>query len=76
MKKKRIEYSTLLDALIAISKRLSIFERQYRMDSEEFSEKYSSGRIDDSIDYIEWANDYEHYLSIRQDLEGQLRHVA
>ena len=76
MKKNKTEYSSPLDALIAISKRLSIFENRYQMDSEVFSEKYLKGQMDDSADIIEWANDYEHYISIRRNLEGQLRNVA
>lgn len=36
MKKQRIEYDSPVDALVAIAKRLSIFETRYRMASEEF----------------------------------------
>ena len=76
MKKKRIEYDSPVDALVAISKRLNTFENLYRMESEDFSEKYSKGQLEDSADMVEWANDYEHFISIRQDIEGQLRNVA
>ena len=46
------------------------------MESEDFSEKYFKGQLEDSADMVEWANDYEHFISIRQDIEGQLRNVA
>jgi len=76
MQKIRIEYDSSLDALIAISKRLSWSEKQFKMASEEFYNKFSKGVMDDSIEFTEWANDYRHYLAIYQKLEKQLRHVA
>jgi hypothetical protein len=30
----------------------------------------------ESEDYIEWANDYKHYVMIRRDIEDQLHNVA
>lgn len=76
MQKTRIEYDSNLDALVAISKRLSTLEIQYNMASEEFYDKYSKGVMTDSIELIEWANGYRHYLSIYRKLEKQLKHVA
>jgi len=46
------------------------------MESEEFFDKYKKGESEDSEDFIEWANDYQHYMSIRRDLEIKLHHVA
>lgn len=37
MRKQIIQYTSSLDALIAIAKRLSIYENQHKMDSEDFS---------------------------------------
>ncbi len=76
MRKQRIEYDSPVDALVAIAKRLSVKEGQYQMDSEAFFDRYCKGCLEDSIDFIEWANDYQHYLAIRNDLSKQLRHVA
>ncbi len=76
MQKTRIEYDSNLDALVAISKRLSWSEKQYKMVSEEFYDRYSKGLMDDTIEFIEWANDYRHYLAVYRKLEKQLRHVA
>ena len=77
MQKTRIEYGSSLDALVAISKRLSAMEIQHQMASEEFYDKYSKGFIDDSIEMIEWANQYRHhYLSIYKQLEKQLKNAA
>ena len=76
MKKERIQYSSAVDALVAVAKRLSLYENRYRMTSEEFFNGYEKGRREDSMDFVEWANDYQHYLAIRVEIEKQLRHVA
>ena len=77
MRKERIEYGSPLDALITIAKRLSLYEDRYRLPSEEFFERFSKGRLEDSADFVEWANDYRHYLSIRSEIEKSLQqHVA
>jgi len=46
------------------------------MASEDFFDKYSKGQLDDSADFIEWANDYQHYLALRPEIERQIQHVA
>ena len=76
MKKQTIEYSSPVDALVAITKRLQLFENRYKLTSEEFFDNFSKGKLEDSSDFIEWSNDYQHYLAIRAEIEGQLRHVA
>jgi hypothetical protein len=76
MRKDRTEYDSLLDALVAIAKLLNDYESRYKMESEEFFDRYKKGESEDSEDFIEWANDCQHYLSIRGDLETKLQHVA
>ena len=76
MRKHRIEYDSLLDAIVAIARRLNDYENRYKMESEEFFDKYKKGESEDSEDFIEWANDYQHYMSIRRDLEIKLHNVA
>ena len=76
MRRIRIEYDSPLDALVAIAKRLNAFESLYKMESEEFFGKYEKGESEDTEDFVEWANDYQHYISIRRDLEIKLQHVA
>lgn len=76
MKKETVQYSSSVDALVAVTKRLSHYEEQYGMTSEEFFNGYNQGRLEDSVDFVEWANDYQHYLAIRVEIEKQLRHVA
>ncbi len=47
MRKQVIEYTSPLDALIALVKQLNVYETQYRVESEEFFTKYSQGEISD-----------------------------
>jgi hypothetical protein len=76
MRKQTIHYTSPLDALVAVAKRLSLHETQQQMDSEEFFAHYTQGLLSDDAQWIEWANDYRHYLALRQDLERQLNHAA
>ncbi len=76
MRKQRTEYFSPLDALVTIAKRLSIYEARQSMSSEEFFDRYSRGKLPDDSQFIEWANDYRHYLSIRASLEQRLQHAA
>ncbi len=72
MRKQRIEYDSPVDALVAIAKRLSIYETRYRMTSEEFFDKFSKGQLEDSEDFVEWANDYQNYVVIRREIEAHV----
>jgi hypothetical protein len=72
MPKRTITYLSPLDALIAVAKRLSLYENQHKLDSEEFFHQYRQGKTSDEVEFIEWANDYRHYLALRLELEQQL----
>jgi hypothetical protein len=76
MRKQTIQYTSPLDALIAVAKRLSVYESEQKMDSEEFFDQYNRGQLADDLMFIEWANDYRHYLDLRQNLEKKLQNVA
>ena len=76
MRKQRVEYDSPLDALVAVAKRLSVYEDRYRMSSEDFFDQFSRGQMEDSSDFVEWANDYRHYMALRLEMERQLTHVA
>ena len=66
MRKQTIQYTSPIDALIAVTKQLSIYESQHKMDSEEFFDQYSRGQLSDDAVFIDWANDYRHYLHLRR----------
>jgi len=76
MRKIKIEHNSRIDALIAVSKRLSIYEGRNKMESEEFFDRFSKGQTDDSEEFVEWANDYQHYLALRQEVDTRLRHAG
>ena len=76
MKKQTIQYTSPIDALIAVTKRLSVYESQQGMDSEEFFDRYSRGQLSDDAAFVDWANDYRHYMQLRQELAKSLPDVA
>ena len=76
MREQTIQYTSPLDALITVAKRLSLYENQQHMDSETFFDQYSRGQLADDTVFVEWANDYRHYLAIHRDLEKKVDHVA
>ena len=44
-----IQHTSPIDALIALTKRLSTYENQQQMDSEEFFDQYSRGQLAESL---------------------------
>ncbi|MBE9108588.1 hypothetical protein IQ273_04045 [Nodosilinea sp. LEGE 07298] len=76
MRKQIVEYTSPLDALIALAKQLQTYETQYEMESSEFFAKYNQGATSDDEDLIEWAGNYQHYLALRQELADRLQNVA
>jgi hypothetical protein len=74
--RKRIEYDSPIDSLVALAKRLSTYEDRYGTTSEDFFLNYNNGKLDDSEDFIEWVNDYENYMVVRRKIEGLLQHAA
>ena len=76
MQKIVTKYDTSLDALVAVTKRLSSYENRFQMSSEEFFDLYSKGQKEDNIEFVEWSNDYQHYLEIRFSIEKKLKNVA
>ena len=76
MRKQTIQYTSPLDALVAITKRLGLREDKYRIESEEFFYLYQKGEMGDDADVMEWATDYRDYLNLRQEIANQLGDVA
>jgi hypothetical protein len=76
MRKQREIYTSPLDALVAVSKQLSVYEKQRGMDSETFFDRYQKGLIGDEVESVEWANAYQNYVALHQQLESQLRVAA
>jgi hypothetical protein len=38
--------------------------------------RFSKGQLKDSIDFVERPNDYQHYMTIKFDIESHLQNVA
>ena len=76
MRKQTIQYTTPLDAFIAITKRLGLKEGKYNIESEEFYYRYQKGEMGDDAHIMEWATDYQDYLNLRQEIADRLRDVA
>lgn len=76
MKSQRTVYTTPIDALVAITKRLSCYEMQQSMSSEDFYDRYQKGLLSDDIVFIEWISDYQHYLALHAQLEQRLKYAA
>ena len=72
MRKQRDIYTSPLDALVSVSKQLSLYENHRGMDSETFFDRYQKGLLGDEVESIEWANAYQHYVALHQQLESQL----
>lgn len=76
MRKQIVEYTSPLDALVALTKKLYGYEIKYQTDSADFFVRYQQGKTDDDEDSFDWASSYRHYLALRQELENKLRNVA
>lgn len=76
MNKQSIQYDSPLDALVAIAKRLSRYEVEAGLSSEDFFHCYSQGAWGDDAQAVEWANDYRHYLALRAELGKTLDAAA
>lgn len=76
MIKQKVIFTSPLDALVAVTKRLSLYEGQQGMDSETFIDRYRQGQLGDDEVFVEWANDYQHYIALHQQLEKLLREAA
>lgn len=49
--------------------RLSAYEEQFNMSSEEFYRRFRAGELGDGIDFVEWSVFYEMYQAILERLE-------
>ncbi len=76
MQKQTITYDSSIDAIVALAKRLSNYEKQYQFTSEDFFNQYNKGLLEDSIDFVEWSNDYQHFLALKCELEERLSYAA
>ena len=74
--KQRITYDSELDALVSVAKQLSLYEDRHRISSEDFFHRFSIGQMEDTVEFVEWSNAYQHFLSLRSAIEKQVCHAA
>jgi hypothetical protein len=76
MRKQTITFDSSLDALVAVTKRLSRYETEAGMESADFFARYARGESDDDGRSVEWANDYRHFLALHEYLIERLHETA
>ena len=69
---KRTVYASPVEALAALIRALVAYEQRYQMSSADFYVRYQKGEMGDSVDFVEWAGYYQHYLEIKDELERRL----
>jgi hypothetical protein len=72
MKIQRTVYTSPVEALLALLRALVDYEQQYRMSSADFYTSYQRGELEDTVDFVEWDGDYQHYLQLKEELEQKL----
>lgn len=73
VRKEAIQYESSIDTLVAIVKRLSNYEIQHHMSSEDFFSHYQSQQLLDDVTGSEWFDDYRHYIEIRAAIIQRLK---
>jgi hypothetical protein len=53
---------------MAVAKQVSRFEDRYKISSEDFFHRFSGGHMEDTAEFAEWSNAYQHFLSLRNIL--------
>jgi hypothetical protein len=76
MQKHQIFYDSPVESIVVLAKRLGTFEKKYELSSEDFFDKFTKGQLEDSIDFTEWSNDYQYFLSFKLELEKRLTNAA
>jgi len=76
MRKHSVQLDSPLDALVAVTKRLSRYEVESGLSSEDFFAAYQAGEPGDDARSIDWANDYRHFLALRAELDDRLHEAA
>lgn len=64
-----------VDELLALSRRLALFEQKYGMNSAEFYERYQRGEMGDDMDFVRWAGRYRLYQAMKEEIEKSLEMV-
>lgn len=69
---QRTVYASPVEALAALIRSLVVYEQRYQMSSADFYARYQKGKMGDMADFVEWAEDYQHCLQLKDELEQKL----
>ncbi len=69
-------YNSPLGALTVLTQRLGTYESRFHMESEVFFDKYCKGLMQASRDFTAWANDYDHYIMLKIEMDRCFHGVA
>ncbi|MBU0599292.1 hypothetical protein KKB84_05510 [bacterium] len=56
-----------------LQEKMNLFEKRYKMDSEDFYKRFNEGNLGDDMDYIEWFALYDMKKRIEERMKGLLR---
>ena len=76
MRKVTVTYSTPIDALIDVARRMGGCENRYGMKSERFIVKYQAGEMPCENDFMEWAVACRDLRYLRNAVEERVKEVA
>lgn len=51
------------------ARRLKRFEQKFNQETLAFYQQFQTGQLGDSIEYIQWAGEYETLLQLQQDFQ-------
>lgn len=64
------EMEIVTRALEKTKNRLKEYEDRYGVASQDFYSRMEQGKLDDRDDYVDWAGEYEIFLSLTQELKA------
>ena len=76
MRKVTVTYSTPIDALIDVARRMGGYENRYDMKSERFIGKYQAGEMPCENDFMDWATACRDLRYLRNAVEDRVKDVA
>ncbi|MBI3194905.1 MAG: hypothetical protein HYZ34_10635 [Ignavibacteriae bacterium] len=62
------ESSLLHQAAERTQQRLSDYEKKHSLSTQEFFTRFTTGKMSDEDDFIDWAGEYQLYINIQQQL--------
>lgn len=62
------EQSILKTGLKRTESKLKVLENKYSMSSSKFFKQYKNGEVDDRIDFVDWAGEFQIYKSLQEQM--------